>query len=30
MGRDYEALALAIEAGDLILAGLAWLPEIDP
>lgn len=30
MGRDYETLALAIEAGDLIRAGLAWLPEIDP
>ncbi len=30
MGRDYEALALAIEAGDLIRAGSAWLPEIDP
>jgi histidine ammonia-lyase len=29
MGRDYEALALAIEAGDLLRAGLAWLPEID-
>ncbi|MCZ8042632.1 MAG: aromatic amino acid lyase [Beijerinckiaceae bacterium] len=30
MGRDYEALARAIEAGDLIRAGLAWLPEVDP
>jgi histidine ammonia-lyase len=30
MGRDYEALALAIEAGDLMRAGMAWLPGIDP
>ncbi len=30
MGREYEALALAIEAGDLMRAGMAWLPGIDP